>query len=197
MRTQNQKDQIKKATANCHARAPDTDGLISIYSSHEGADSAFKKLQSNGFDIKKLSIIGRGFHGENDLAGFYNMGDEIKYWGKFGIFWGGLWGLLFGSALVLIPGFGPVAVAGFFTSSFIGAVEGAASLGVISALSAAFLDVGIPKDKIMNYETAIKDGKYLMIVHGTYIDIEKALSLVGATGAHTLTNYKPLKNLMN
>jgi hypothetical protein len=193
MKTQNQNLE-KKETSNYHASAPDTDGLISIYNNHEDVEEAFRKLQSFGFDIKKLSIIGRGFHGEKDLAGFYNMGDEVKYWGKLGIFWGGIWGLLFGSALVLIPGFGPVAVAGFFTTSLIGAVEGAAAVGVMSALSAAFFDVGIPKDKIMNYEAAIKNGKYLMIAHGTYAEVEKALSVVGVTGAHTLTNYKPSKN---
>ena len=32
----------------------------------------------------------------------------MKFWGKLGAFWGGLWSLLFGSALFLIPGIGPV-----------------------------------------------------------------------------------------
>ena len=39
-------------------------------------------------------------------------GDRMKYWGKLGTFWGGLWGLLFGAAFFAIPGIGPVLVAG-------------------------------------------------------------------------------------
>jgi len=36
----------------------------------------------------------------------------MMYWGKMGAFWGGFWGLLFGSAFFAIPGVGPVLVAG-------------------------------------------------------------------------------------
>lgn len=34
----------------------------------------------------------------------------MKYWGKIGAFWGGLWGLLFGSAMFAIPGLGPIPI---------------------------------------------------------------------------------------
>jgi hypothetical protein len=33
-------------------------------------------------------------------------------WGKSGAFWGGLWGMLSGSALFVIPGIGPLLAAG-------------------------------------------------------------------------------------
>jgi hypothetical protein len=46
------------------------------------------------------------------VIGYYNAGDRMKYWGKLGAFWGGFWGLLFGSAFFLIPGVGPLLVAG-------------------------------------------------------------------------------------
>jgi len=36
----------------------------------------------------------------------------MMYWGKVGAYWGGFWGLLFGSAAFAIPGFGPVLMAG-------------------------------------------------------------------------------------
>ena len=42
--------------------------------------------------------IGRDYHTDENVIGYYNAGDRMKYWGKLGAFWGGFWGLLFGSA---------------------------------------------------------------------------------------------------
>ena len=76
------------------------------------AETAVKELQKSGFDMKKLSIIGRDYHTDEHVIGYYNAGDRMKYWGKLGAFWGGFWGLLFGSAFFLIPGVGPLLFAG-------------------------------------------------------------------------------------
>ena len=60
----------------------------------------------------------------------------MKYWGKQGAFWGGLWGLLCGAAFFAIPGIGPVLVAGPLVASIIGALEGAIVVGGLSARGA-------------------------------------------------------------
>ena len=84
----------------------------------------FKELQRSGFDVKKLSIVGKEYHSEEHVIGYYNAGDRMKYWGKMGAFWGGNWGLLFGAAFFAIPGFGPVLIAGPLVSWIVGALEG-------------------------------------------------------------------------
>lgn len=48
--------------------------------------------------MKKLSVVGKDYHTEENVVGFYTAGDRMKFWGKLGAFWGGLWGILFGSA---------------------------------------------------------------------------------------------------
>jgi hypothetical protein len=68
--------------------------VVAVYQTHTEADRAVKDLQRDGVDMRKLSIGGKGY---------YNTGDRMKYWGKTGAFWGGFWGLLFGSALFMIP----------------------------------------------------------------------------------------------
>ena len=68
--------------------------------------------------------------------GYYNTGDRMMYWGKLGAFWGGLWGLLFGSAFFLVPGIGPLVVAGPLVTWIVGALEGAVVMGGFSALGA-------------------------------------------------------------
>jgi uncharacterized membrane protein len=80
--------------------------VVAIYPSHTAAEAAIKELQQSGFDMKKLSIVGRDDHTDEHVVGYYNTGDRMKHWGKLGAFWGGRWGLLFGSAFFLIPASG-------------------------------------------------------------------------------------------
>jgi hypothetical protein len=35
--------------------------IVAIYASHTAAEAAIKELQQSGFDLKKLSIIGRDY----------------------------------------------------------------------------------------------------------------------------------------
>ena len=86
----------------------DPNSVIAVFGEHSTAENAIKKLKDGGVNIKKLSIIGRDYHSEENVVGFYNTGERMKYWGKMGAFWGGLWGMLFGAAFLFIPGVGPV-----------------------------------------------------------------------------------------
>jgi HSP20 family molecular chaperone IbpA len=97
------------------------------------------------------------------VVGYYNAGDRMKVWGKTGAFWGGLWGLLFGSAFFWIPGLGPLLVAGPLVSWIVGALEGAVVVGGLSAMGAGLYSLGIPKDSILRYETALKTDKFVLI----------------------------------
>jgi hypothetical protein len=81
-----------------------------------------------------------------------------------------LWGLLFGSAFFWIPGLGPLLVAGPLVSWIVGALEGAIVVGGLSAIGAGLYSLGIPKDSILRYETALKTGKYVLIAHGSMDD---------------------------
>jgi uncharacterized membrane protein len=156
---------------------------VAIFNDHTGAEHAVKELQKAGFDIKKLSLVGKDYHSDEQVVGYYNTGDRMKYWGKLGAFWGGLWGLLFGSAFFLIPGIGPVLVAGPLVAWLVGALEGAVVVGGLSALGAALYSIGIPKDSVLKYETAIKAGKYLIVAHGTADEVANAKKIIENTKA--------------
>ena len=149
-----------------------------VYNTHEEAEQGIKELQKAGFDMKKLSIAGKGYHSDEHVVGYYNTGDRVKFWGKWGLFWGSIFGLLLGSAFFIIPGIGTIAVAGPLVSSLVGALEGAALYGGLSALGAALYSLGIPKDSIIKYETALKADKFLLIVHGTHDEVEKAKDIL-------------------
>src|ERR1044071_6904548 len=119
---------------------------VAIYANHADAEAAVKELQRSGFDMKKLSIVGKDYHTEEHVVGYYNTGDRMRAWGKTGAFWGGIWGLLFGSAVFIIPGVGPIVLAGPLITSIVGSLEGAVVVGGLSALGAALVSQGIPKD---------------------------------------------------
>jgi len=164
--------------------------IVAIYPSHTAAEAAIKELQQSGFDMKKLSIVGRDEHTDEHVVGYYNAGDRMKYWGKLGAFWGGFWGLLFGSGFFLIPGIGPLLVAGPLVSWIVGALEGAVVVGGLSAIGAGLYSLGIPKDSILRYEKALKTGKYVLIVHGSMDETTHAKEILNRTKPETLEHHQ-------
>jgi len=161
----------------------DQSSAVAIFTDHAGAENAIKELKKCGFDIKKLSIVGRDYHSEDNVVGFYRTGDRMKYWGKMGAFWGSLWGLLAGAAFLIIPGVGPVVIAGPVAAWVVGALEGAVFVGGVSALGAGLVSLGIPKDKVLKYESSIKAGKFLLISHGTDQEVIRARTILESTEA--------------
>ena len=91
--------------------------------------------------------------------------------------------MLFGSAFFAIPGIGPVLVAGPLVAWIVGALEGAAVMGGLGAIGAGLCSIGIPKDSVVKYETAIKSAKFLVIAHGTADEVAKARSILETAGA--------------
>ncbi len=168
--------------------------VVAIYHTHTDADRAVKELQRGGVDMHKLSIVGKGYHTDEQVVGYYNTGDRMKYWGKVGAFWGGFWGLLFGSALFMIPGLGPILVAGPLVAWIVAGLEGAVEVGALGALGAGLFSIGIPKDSIVKYQTALTTDQFLLIAHGTAAEVAKAKEIIESTNpAHsTLHTAEPM-----
>jgi hypothetical protein len=160
----------------------ETNSVVAIYASHAQAEEAVKELQRSGFDMKKMSIAGKDYHTDENVVGYYNTGERMKYWGKQGAFWGGLWGMLFG-AFFIIPGIGPILVAGPLVAWIVGALEGAALVGGLSALGAGLYGIGIPKDSVIQYEAALKADKFLLLAHGSADQVAQAQTILQTTGA--------------
>ena len=164
-----------------------TNSVVAAFDSHDKAESAVRELQADGFDMTKLSIVGKDYHTEEHVVGYYNAGDLMSYWGQQGALWGGLWGFLFGSAFFWVPGLGPLLVAGPLVAWIVGALEGAVVVGGLSVLGAALASIGIPRNSIVEYETEVKNGKLLLVAHGTADEVERARGLLHRTHAKTPT----------
>ena len=157
---------------------PKTDTVIAVFDTHPAAEAGVKQLAAAGFDIKNLSVVGKGYRTEEKVVGFYNMGDRVKFWGERGAFWGGLWGLFFGGIVLTLPVFGNVIVLGYLAATALSALEGAVVVGGASALGAALYSIGMPKNSVIDYETAVKADGFLVMAHGNDDDIIRAKAIL-------------------
>lgn len=157
------------------------DAVVAIYANHRDAEDAVRKLAGGGFDMTHFSIVGQGFHSDEKVVGFYNIGDRIKFWGKNGAFWGGIWSLFFGGIFLTIPAIGPIMVLGHLATMVVAAVEGAVLVGGLSALGAALFSIGIPKDSVIQYEQTVKTDGYLVVAHGSADEMARAKTVLASS----------------
>jgi uncharacterized membrane protein len=161
--------------------------VVAIFDSHAKAEEAVRTLGRSGLSMDHLTIVGKGYHTDEQVIGFYNVGDRIRLWGSNGAFWGGLWGLFAGGLLMTVPLVGPVVVLGHLAAMLVGAVEGALLVGGVSALAGALASVGIPNDSVVRYEKAVKADQYVVMAHGSPDEVIAAKDILQAAEPVELT----------
>lgn len=169
---------------------PDSNAIVAIYKSHVEAEVGVRQLQKSGFDVQKISIVGRDHQTAERVIGNYSIGERMRYWGTAGAFWGYIWGLLLGSAFFLLPGAGPFLVAGPLVGLIVGASEGAAVVGGLSAIGAGLLTLGIPKASVQRYEAACLSGRFVVIAHGTVEETTRARAVIAQTAADVTAGHR-------
>jgi hypothetical protein len=152
--------------------------VVAVFPDHEAAERAVKRLTASGFEMKNLSVVGKGYHSEEKVVGFYNTGDRVKFWGTRGAFWGGFWGLFFGGLFMTIPVVGHVVVLGYLAAIVASGLENAIVVGGLSALGAALYGLGIPENSVLQYETDLKADGFLVMARGPAAEVERAQKLL-------------------
>ena len=59
----------------------ENDLVVAVYTDHQKAEAAVRELQRDGFDMKKLSIVGKDYHTEEHVVGYYNAGGSWELFG--------------------------------------------------------------------------------------------------------------------
>lgn len=168
------RNEAPQATAEPAAKR----AVIGVFDTHDQAEQAVKALEASGFPMRRLSIVGKGYQTEEKPTGFYTTGDRVKTWGGVGLLWGGLWGLLVGAGFFWIPGIGLIAAGGPFLHLLATAAGSAVVVGGASALGAALISLGLPKNEVIKYERYVKSDRYLIIAHGTAEEVARAGDLM-------------------
>lgn len=131
-------------------------------------------LRQAGFDMSRVSIAARPRSDRQVIGCFDDGAGGVKYWGDQRELWAGLWGTLSGRALFTMPGIGPVLVAGPLSGWIAAGLENAPVFGGLSPLGAAIYSIGIPKSRIVAYESAVCEGRCLILAHGTVSEVNRA-----------------------
>jgi uncharacterized membrane protein len=163
--------------------------IIGHFPSHTEAERAVLELQREGFDMQKLSIIGKDYQTTEHVRGFLTWQDTARggaagggYWGSF---IGGLFGILTGAGVVFIPGMAPLIIAGPVAGVLAGWLEGTliggASAAAIGGLAGALGGLGIPKNEVLKYESRIQAGEFIILVTGSDEDVTRARQMLEKT----------------
>jgi hypothetical protein len=138
-------------------------GIIAAFPNRESLERALRRLHDDGFDMRDVSVIGRGFEPIEVPAGVVTTGDIAEASAEVGAVVGFLYGLAIGTAFMFVPGVGPVLVAGSFSAALAGAAEGAAVGAVLGGLGGALVGWGIPAVHVQKYESHLSEGRFLVL----------------------------------
>jgi len=163
--------------------------VIAVYPDHESAERAVKLLNKEGIPMSSLSIVGRDFQVSEKPIGFATPGYFAKEGASTGALVGGLFGMLMGAAFLVLPGVGPMVVAGPLVGALLGGLEGLIAGAAFGALSGALIGWGIPKDQALLYETEVKAGKFLLIYRGDPESAARAKALLKTSSPERLDSY--------
>jgi hypothetical protein len=147
---------------------------VAIFSNPGQAQNVVADLARSGFDLKRLSVVGKAYREQNEPIAYYKQGDQMKCWGERSGFWNKLCSTIRGWALFSIPGTGLLLVVGPLALWIVMALDNSAIFGNLSALGAMLYSMGLTKESVQNYEEALRKGNYLVIVHGPAEEVRRA-----------------------
>jgi len=157
---------------------------VGVYGSHKKAVAAVRKLQVEGFPTENISLVGRA-RVENDHLHVTETETVLETTTAVGSVFGTILGVLAGMSLVAVPGLGVLYAAG----ALIGGVGGF-SIGTASGgLAGVLLSLGIGQDGILSYDEHLKEGRFLVIIHGTQEEVDNAHAILDGTERHEVNKH--------
>jgi hypothetical protein len=167
-----------------------TSSIVAVYPDHEAAERAVRLLHKEGIATCDLSIVGRDFQTTEEPVGFVSSRDYARAGAATGAWFGGLFGLCVGAAFLVLPGVGPVVVAGPLTAAVVAGIEGAIAGTALGSLAGALVGWGIPREKALKYEKHVKGGKFLVVVRSEPEVVKRARSLLDQHKPELLEVYR-------
>ncbi|MEG3973490.1 histidine kinase [Microcoleus sp. herbarium8] len=161
---------------------------VGAFSNYRDTELALLELQSTGFPMNKVSVVGENLNG-NEIGGASTakgtdekVGGGAKAGATAGVVTGGLIGLLGSIGALAIPGVGPImaggAIATLLADTVVGGAIGAAAGGLVGGL----IGLGVPEDKAKVYSDRLSRGEYLVFVEGTDAELATAEGIMSVRG---------------
>jgi len=154
---------------------------IGVYDTHDKAIEAVQELQKAGYSTKHVTLLGQAeIKDEHMQIKTVNPGKVAVTEVGIGAVVGPVIGALAGAGIFAIPGLGFLFGAGALVGAIAGFDFGLIGGGIVSALTM----LGLKSDRASLYDKHLKEGKFLVIVHGTDQEITKAKDILEAHGGH-------------
>jgi hypothetical protein len=135
--------------------------VVGLFDDYSRIRDVIRDLEEGGFDSKKLSILAKG-----------------EYCGE-------LSGELRGMALVWIPDFGSFVLAGPLAWEVAAALRRADGGDGKDALQTALANVGLPNERVFEYEDEVRASKCLVFLEGSQEEIRWAHELMSSVACQT------------
>lgn len=161
---------------------PFENATVAIFETPDEAVWAIQELRDAGFGSGCLSVAGKDSGAEEAAVCYYRAGNEVRYLGTLGAFWNRVWQDLPGWAFLMVPGVGPMLIAGALADWIALAWQNSSIFTGLSAFGAGLYSIGISKDAIAHLEAALATGKFVLIAHGRACDVTHARQVLRSVG---------------
>lgn len=165
--------------------------VAGVFTSRTDAEHAVAELRKLGIADNKITLL-TPHATQQELEKVPTTNAEAPGIGRtLGAVVGGIVGVASGFefttaiATVLIPGIGPIVVAGALGAAILGAVGGVTG-GTIGAAVDSHLTTGIPEDDLYIYEDALQQGRSVVIALADSASEDSVRRTLAATGAESI-----------
>jgi hypothetical protein len=140
---------------------------LTVFKSQGDAEAAVRQLARSGYDLAKISVVGRDGDDERGLSSKLVAGDGAASSTKPAPPWGGIKGMLVGYGAFVVPGIGSLVVAGPLLTWIVRAMGTVVGPDKLDAMSAGLNQLAIPKESIERCQGALRSGKVVLIAEGS------------------------------
>lgn len=141
---------------------PPNNATVTVFKSPVDAEAAIRQLARGGYDLGKVSMLGRDAVGEIPSA---NSDGPANPTGAPS--WNGIRGMLVGTGFMVVPSIGPLVVAGPLLTWIVQSMGTSPEPDKQNAVGAGLHHLGIPKQSVVRYEDALRMGKVVIIAEGS------------------------------
>ncbi|QLE40344.1 hypothetical protein FD723_07665 [Nostoc sp. C052] len=162
---------------------------VGVFAGYSDAQLVLQDLKAANFPMQKVSVVSRNTEEQSDIAGVEirehtsNTSSEDAAGAVTGSALDGLTGLLVGLVLLVIPGIGPVILAGAEVTAIATTLAG--------GLPTLFRSLGIAEKPAQGYSDLVCKGYYLVIVTGIDIEIRIAKRIFNRRDLQQWGAYEP------
>jgi hypothetical protein len=171
---------------------------IGVFASRRAAERVLPGLQNGGLSMSQVSVIAKDANEvktatadvpSKQLTDKTFVYERVQTSSATGGVVGGITGLLVGLGTLVIPGLGPVMLAGTAATAITPTHTDSTIATAKGGLLGKLIGLGIPEDHAQIYNDYITRGEYLLIVDGTAEEVNKAELILKARGVHEWATY--------